>query len=61
MNYPKPLMSISELNKMGFPRDYLYKSAHCEGCERYVTRTPGKGKILFDVEKWEKIRGKQWR
>jgi hypothetical protein len=60
MTYPKPLMSITELVKMGFPRDMLYKAAHAQGCERYIIRTPGGGKILFDVEKWEKMRRK-WR
>lgn len=60
MVYPKPLMSITELVKLGFPRDMLYKAAHAQGCERYIIRTPGGGKILFDVEKWEKTRRK-WR
>lgn len=60
MTYPKPLMSITELVKMGFPRDMLYKAAHAQGCERYIIRTPGGGKILFYVEKWEKMRRK-WR
>lgn len=60
MVYPKPLMSITELVKLGFPRDMLYKAAHAQGCERYIIRTPGGGKILFDVEKWEKMRRK-WR
>jgi hypothetical protein len=60
MTYPKPLMSITELNKLGFPRDLLYKAAHAQGCERYIIRTPGGGKILFDTEKWERIR-KRWK
>lgn len=60
MNYPKPLMSISELQKMGFPKDMLYKAAHASDADRYVSRTPGKGKILFDTEKWERVR-KRWK
>ena len=58
MNYPKQIMSISELQKLGFPRDLLYKAAHAQGSERYIMRTPGRGKILFDTEKWERARNK---
>ena len=60
MTYPKPLMSITELVKMGFPRDMLYKAAHAKGAERYIIRTPGGGKILFDTEKFERVK-KRWR
>ena len=61
MNYPKPIMSISELVKMGFPKELLYKAAHAKGSERYVTKTPGRGKFLFDTEKFEKVRRTLWR
>lgn len=60
MQYPKQLMSITELTKLGFPRDLLYKSAHAQGAEKYIIRTPGGGKILFDTEKFEKVRRK-WK
>lgn len=60
MNYPKPIMSITELTKLGFPRDLLYKASHAQGSEKYIIRTPGGGKILFDTERWEKVRRK-WR
>ena len=57
MTYPKPVMTLQELKDMGFPEKWLLK----------LYRTNNKGlawkagkhknnKILFDVEKLEKIR-----
>lgn len=57
MKYPKPVMSLSELESMGFKREYLYQMAHRRG-QNYCTRTSNKrkAKIMFDTEIFEKER-----
>lgn len=52
MKFPKPVMSISELAKMGFSRTDLYKAAKSEDAHKYII--PTKGKILFDTEAFSK-------
>lgn len=56
MKYPKAIMSIAELQKMGFPKEMLIR------CTRFknvpATKTPGGGKWLFDTEEFEKWRVK---
>lgn len=48
MTYPKKLMSITELRKLGFPKETLYKIAHINNAP--VIRTAGGGKIFFVTE-----------
>ena len=57
MTYPKPLMSITEMTKLGYSRDYLNRIAHHKLAYKYVRRTSNKkkAKIKFDVEVLEKL------
>lgn len=59
MQYPKPIMTTSELRKMNFSKEYLLYMAHRRG-QTYCTRTSDKpnAKLLFDTEKFEKERQK---
>lgn len=52
-------MSLTELEGMGFGRDYLYEMAHRRG-QTYCTRTSDKrkAKFLFDTAAFEKERMK---
>ena len=61
MNYPKPIMSISELVELGYSREMLYRAAHALGSKRYILRTPGNGKILFDTEKFDRVKDRLWK
>lgn len=54
MNYPKPIMSITELTKLGFSRDYLKRCIHIKGFPG--TRTSPNGKWIVDTEEFEKWR-----
>lgn len=56
MKYPKGLMSISELTKLGFSKTDLYQAAHHYLSYKYIQVTKGGGKLLFDTEQWEKYR-----
>lgn len=58
MEYPKPIMTIPELYKMGFPRDYLERAAHCKHADKFASRTSRRGKWLFDTQEFEKLRKK---
>jgi len=57
MEYPKPIMSLTELSLMGFSRTYLNQMAHMEG-QRCCTRMSekNKSKIIFDTARFEKER-----
>lgn len=57
MKYPKKLMSITELCKLGFSKNDLYAAAHHKHADQYIMWTKGGGKILFDTEAFEKYRG----
>lgn len=51
MQFPKKVMSITELvNECGFQRYMLECMAHAEG-QKYAFRRPGGKKIYFDTEK----------
>ena len=54
MEYPKPLMSTSELCKMGFPKAFLLEIARMKNSPAF--KTSGGGKLIFDTEKLEKAR-----
>lgn len=61
MNYPAPVMSITELEKqMHFSREYLKRMTHHRLADRFCQKI-GKGrnsKFLFDTEEFEKLRKK---
>jgi len=55
MQYPKPIMTITELVPLGFTKHYLKRVCHVKG-QDFAKKTPGGGKYYFDVEKFEKWR-----
>ena len=57
MNYPKPIMSIAEMTKLGFSKDYMIRATH-RPSQNYAFKTGGGGKILIDTEKFESWREK---
>ena len=38
MQYPKQIMSISELNKLGFSKDFLYRAVHSKVAPRFAIK-----------------------
>ena len=59
MEYPKPLMSITEIHTiMGVPLDDLKRAVHVPG-QTFATKTSGGGKWLNDTEEFEKWRRKK--
>ena len=42
MEYPKAVMSLSEMKKLGFPDAVLYQAAHAKGSGSFKTGTGGK-------------------
>ena len=58
MQYPKQIMSITELAELGFCRDYLRAACHAEG-QNFATKTVGGGKFQIDTEKFEEWRQKR--
>ena len=53
MVFSKPIMSTTELTKMGFSRWSLMAYYHRKN-QRYAFKTPGSGKILFDTAEFAK-------
>lgn len=39
MNYPKPIMSIKEMTKLGFSMDYMKRIVHHKLAPKYADRT----------------------
>lgn len=61
MNYPSKVMKISELMKMGFPKEYLmiaYRSRKQTFAWK-MDATKSNSPILFDTEGLEEYRRKQ--
>lgn len=54
MKYPKPLMSITELMKCGYSRDYLDRAVHSQYAHLFARRTSKRGKFMIDTEEFEK-------
>lgn len=57
MTYPKPLMSVSEMHKLGYSREFLYRIARHKYAYKFIRRTSAKktSKILFDTEVLDKL------
>lgn len=57
MDYPKPVMRATELQKMGFPRKYLLDAYRRKG-QNYAWKetSASNSPILFDTEVFEKWR-----
>lgn len=61
MEYEKPIMRMSELVKMGFPRCFL-EEAYLERGQDFAQKGPKKNSpIFFDTEGFEKWRVKKQR
>ena len=56
MTYPKPVMSITDMTKLGFSKTDLYKMAKHPLADKYIIRTGAGGKIYYDTEKFEQYR-----
>ena len=57
MQYPKPVMKISELKKMGFPEDFLLSAFRRKGQKfAWKTSSANNSHILFDTEEFERYR-----
>lgn len=58
MNYPKPVMRLSELKKMGFSEEWLRSVFWNQGTRGIAWKTGLKenSPILFDTEALEKYR-----
>ncbi|MCI9148284.1 MAG: hypothetical protein HFG73_08475 [Hungatella sp.] len=55
MEYPKPIMKMSELKKMGFPEEYLLYAFRSKN-QRFASRmnpTKNKSTIIFDTAGFE--------
>lgn len=53
MKFPKPVMTTSELGKMGFPVDVLREIAREPG-QKIAFRLKKNGNILWDTERLQK-------
>lgn len=61
MDYPKAVMTTSELKEMGFTRTYLERAYHSK-CNNFATKVdPSKEKstIIFDTAGFEAWRQKE--
>lgn len=61
MEYPKPIMKITELNEMGFPKEFLMVAYRTKGQDFAQKVNPLKrnSPIIFETEKFEKYRLKK--
>ncbi len=60
MQYPKPVMRLSELKKMGFPEAWLLMAYRRRGQTfAWKKSAANNAPILFDVEGLEKFRKSQ--
>ena len=61
MEYPKKVMKISEMTKMGFTRDMLMNAYRAKGQKFAQKMNAGRktSTIIFDTEEFEKWRMKQ--
>lgn len=59
--YPKPMMKLPALEKMGFPREMLLNAYRTKGQDFAQKSNPGKKNsvIVFDTVKFEKWRMQQ--
>ena len=61
MKYPKALMRMSELKKMGFPEDYLREAYAKGGIAWRLSPEKYNSPIMFDTEELEKYRQNQMK
>ena len=58
MDYPKEIMSISEMKAMGYPKDYLYRAVHSKHAPKFAIQTSRRGKWLIKTSEFEKIQNR---
>lgn len=58
MEYPKQIMSISEMKKMGHSVDFLRRAVHSRHAGQFAFQTSRRGKWLIDTQEFEKLRKK---
>ncbi|MCI9439318.1 MAG: hypothetical protein HFH85_19660 [Lachnospiraceae bacterium] len=58
MEYPKPVMRLQELQKMGLPKEFLFSAYRSKGQTFAQKINPLKpnSPIIFDTEEFEKWR-----
>jgi hypothetical protein len=56
MEYPKPVMKMGELVKMGFPRSFLDEAYRERGQDFAQKGAKKNSPIFFDTERFEKWR-----
>ena len=61
MTYEKSIMRLSELSKLGFPKEFLLRAYRVRGQTFAQKIDPSKGNspIIFDTEGFEKWRQKE--
>ncbi|MBE5968779.1 MAG: hypothetical protein E7242_00945 [Lachnospiraceae bacterium] len=57
MTYPKPVMSVSEMAKLGFSKDFLYQAINSRWGSTFSRKTSSakNAKIYIDTEKFNKL------
>lgn len=58
MKYPKPIMTIAELKKMGYTEDYLRRAVHSRHASKFAVQTCRRGKWLIKTEEFEKLQNR---
>lgn len=58
MDYPKPIMSISELKQLGYPEDYLRRAVHSKHGPKFAILTARNGKWLIKTAEFEKLQNR---
>lgn len=61
MEYPKPVMKMGELVKMGFPRSFLDEAYRERGQDFAQKGAKKNSQIFFDTELFEKWRVRKQR
>lgn len=58
MEYPKPIMSIKEMNALGYPMDYLRRAVHSKHAPKFAVQTARGGKWLIKTAEFEKLQNR---
>lgn len=58
MDYPKAVMSIKELQEMGYPRDYLLRACHSKHASKLCIKTSRRGKFFIKTAEFEKLQNR---
>lgn len=56
MNFPKKIMTITEISQLGFSRRYLQDCAHIQG-NKFALRRGTRGKFMIDTDEFNKFLG----